>query len=60
MNNGYTSEAEQEVHKLIKPIVDGEADMAIGDRLTNGTYQKENKRHFHEFGNNLVKKSTQR
>ena len=30
--------------------------MAIGDRLSNGTYQKENKRHFHEFGNNLVKK----
>jgi len=28
-----------------------------GDRLSNGTYQKENKRHFHEFGNNLVKKS---
>ena len=31
--------------------------MVIGDRLTNGTYQKENKRHFHEFGNNLVKKA---
>ena len=31
--------------------------MAIGDRLSNGTYQKENKRHFHEFGNNLVKKA---
>ena len=28
-----------------------------GDRLSNGTYQKENKRQFHEFGNNLVKKS---
>ena len=44
------------VHKLIEPVVKGEADMAIGDRLSNGTYQKENKRHFHEFGNNLVKK----
>ncbi|MNS95411.1 hypothetical protein D3C72_1296700 [compost metagenome] len=31
--------------------------MTIGDRLSNGTYSKENKRHFHEFGNNLVKKS---
>lgn len=29
--------------------------MAIGDRLSNGTYQKENKRPFHELGNNLVK-----
>ena len=45
------------VHELIKPIKNGEADMTIGDRLSNGTYQKENKRHFHEFGNNLVRKS---
>lgn len=45
------------VHKLIDVVRSGEADMAIGDRLSNGTYQKENKRHFHEFGNNLVKKS---
>lgn len=45
------------VHELIKPIRNGEADMVIGDRLSNGTYQKENKRHFHEFGNNLVRKS---
>ena len=45
------------VHELIKPVVNGEADMCIGDRLSNGTYQKENKRPFHEFGNNIVKKS---
>ena len=45
------------VHQLIDVVRSGEADMAIGDRLSNGTYQKENKRHFHEFGNNLVKKS---
>lgn len=45
------------VHELIKTVKSGQADMAIGDRLSNGTYQKENKRHFHEFGNNLVKKS---
>ena len=45
------------VHKLIEPVRNGEADMAIGDRLSNGTYQKENKRPFHELGNNLVKKS---
>lgn len=45
------------VHNLIEPIKNGEADMVIGDRLSNGTYQKENKRHFHEFGNNLVRKA---
>lgn len=46
----------EEVHKLLEPVVKGQADMCIGDRLSNGTYQKENKRRFHEFGNNLVKK----
>lgn len=45
------------VHQLIKPVEEGQADMCIGDRLSNGTYQKENKRLFHEFGNNLVKKA---
>ena len=45
------------VHNLIEPVRNGQADMCIGDRLSNGTYKKENKRHFHEFGNNLVKKS---
>lgn len=31
--------------------------MVIGDRLSNGTYKKENKRRFHDFGNSLVKKA---
>lgn len=44
-----------EVHKLIQPVLDGNADMVIGDRLSNGTYFEENKRGFHGFGNNLVK-----
>jgi len=57
MVDGDDTYPAQEVHKLIEPIKNGEADMVIGDRLTNGTYQKENKRHFHEFGNNLVKKA---
>ncbi len=33
----------------------GEADMTVGDRLSNGTYAEENKRAFHGFGNNLVR-----
>lgn len=37
------------VHELIKPVENGEADMTIGDRLSNGTYQEENKRKFHEY-----------
>lgn len=42
-----------EVHKLIAPIVLGEADMVIGDRLSS-TYMVENKRLGHNFGNVLV------
>ncbi len=57
MVDGDDTYPADEVHKLIEPIRNHEADMVIGDRLTNGTYQHENKRHFHEFGNNLVKKS---
>lgn len=44
-----------EVEKLLQPLRDGLADMTIGDRLSNGTYSQENKRGFHDFGNNLVR-----
>ena len=43
------------VHNLMKPILDSEADIVIGDRHSNGTYKDENKRPLHNFGNNLVK-----
>lgn len=45
------------VHDLIKPVEEGTADMVVGDRLSNGTYRKENKRTFHNFGNILVRKA---
>ena len=41
---------------LIEPILSGNADMTVGDRLSNGSYGKENDRAFHGFGNNLVRK----
>ncbi|WNS42739.1 glycosyltransferase family 2 protein [Paenibacillus sp. MMS20-IR301] len=44
------------VHDLLKPLKNNEADMVIGDRLSNGTYTQENKRNFHDFGNKLVRK----
>lgn len=40
--------------KFEKMILDGECDMAVGDRLSS-TYFEENKRPFHGFGNVLVK-----
>ena len=39
---------------LIDPVVQGEADMVVGDRHSLGGYRQENKRHFHSFGNALV------
>lgn len=40
---------------LINPILAGEADMTVGDRLSNGSYAQENQRPFHDFGNSLVR-----
>lgn len=43
------------VKNMIAPVVNGEADMVVGDRLTNGSYYQENNRRFHDVGNNLVR-----
>ncbi len=43
-----------EVMKLVKPVLDGDAAMAVGDRLSS-TYLEENKRRFHGAGNRLVR-----
>ena len=40
---------------LLEPLIAGDADMCVGDRLSNGTYGEENDRAFHGFGNNLVR-----
>lgn len=40
--------------EMCKYIIDGKADMVIGDRLSS-TYFTENKRPFHNFGNKLVR-----
>jgi len=45
----------EEVHSLLNLVLNEGADMVIGDRLSNGTYYSENKRPFHELGNNLVR-----
>lgn len=41
--------------RLLVPIIAGEADMTVGDRISNGTYEAENNRPFHGFGNDLVR-----
>jgi len=49
----YPAEA---ISQLLEPVINEEADIVVGDRLSNKTYLKENKRNFHNFGNSLVKK----
>lgn len=48
----YPAEAAE---SLLAPLVENRADMTVGDRLSNGTYAKENDRAFHGLGNNLVR-----
>jgi len=43
------------IDQLLQPVIEGYADMVVGDRHSAGSYQAENKRNFHGFGNNLVK-----
>lgn len=49
----YPAENAQEMCQL---VLDGKADMVIGDRLSS-TYFEENKRPFHNFGNDIVRQS---
>ncbi|MBR2835097.1 MAG: glycosyltransferase [Coriobacteriales bacterium] len=44
----------EKVHELLRPLEQGLADHVVGDRLSNGTYVRENKRAFHNAGNDLV------
>ncbi len=42
--------------EMMKVVLDQKVDMLVGDRLSNKTYEEENKRPFHNFGNDLVRK----
>jgi len=44
------------IKSLISPVINGEADMVVADRHSDGSYTSVNKRRFHNFGNNLTKK----
>lgn len=52
-DNTYPVECAPE---MIRQVLERKADMVVGDRLSS-TYFEENKRPFHNFGNNLVRKS---
>lgn len=45
----------ERVLDLMRPVIEGEADMVVGDRHSTGHYAAENKRAMHGFGNRLVR-----
>lgn len=55
MIDGDDTYPAENASKMCELILDGKADMVIGDRLSS-TYFEENKRPFHNFGNDLVRR----
>lgn len=55
MIDGDDTYSASHAKEMCNYILDGTADMVIGDRLSS-TYYTENKRKFHNFGNDLVKR----
>ena len=45
----------ERVRDLMAPVIEGRADMVVGDRHSAGHYASENKRALHGFGNGLVR-----
>jgi len=56
MADGDDTYAAELAQVLLDPLVEGRANMVIGDRLSNGTYAQENKRKLHGTGNTLVRR----
>ena len=54
MTDGDDTYPADNAREMCNLILDGKADMVIGDRLS-ATYFEENKRPFHNFGNSLVR-----
>lgn len=54
MVDGDDTYEAQDARELVRPVIEGRADMVIGDRLS-GAYFTENKRPFHNSGNRLVR-----
>lgn len=44
----------EDLPQMLAPVLAGEADLVVGDRLSTGDYRKENKRPFHNLGNAVV------
>ncbi len=56
MVDGDDTYPAQAIHPMIMRFQNDGLDMLVGDRLSNESYKKENKRRFHNFGNSLIRK----
>lgn len=56
MVDGDDTYPAEDAKKMCDLVLSGKADMVIGDRLSS-TYFQENKRPFHNFGNEIVRRS---
>lgn len=56
MADGDDTYPAENAKAMIAPVLEKDADMVVGDRLSS-SYYMENKRPFHNFGNSLVKNS---
>ena len=54
MVDGDDTYPAENARELADLVLNEQADMVVGDRLSS-TYATENKRHFHNFGNNIVR-----
>ena len=54
MVDGDDSHPSECAKQIVAPVLEGKADMVIGDRLS-GDYFQQNKRAFHNFGNSLIR-----
>lgn len=48
--------SENDLEKMLEPVLSGEYDICVGNRHDNGIYKKVNTRRFHQFGNGLVRR----
>lgn len=45
----------EDLPTLLAPVLEGRADICVGDRHANAVYRDQNTRKFHDFGNRLVR-----
>ena len=55
MVDGDNTYKGKDISDLMRPVIEGQADMTVGDRHRSGAYKRETQRSFHNFGNSFVR-----